>query len=178
MNFLANMSRRERVLFAVTAAVMAVLVNFYLVKFFITSRADLTKKLEAARSRVDMLKKREAERELWSQRDAWLNGKMPVLGDPEVASKELREFVLEIAKRHTVTIEAPAPGVPVKAAGHISLGVKVTASGSWEAMFNFLEDLQGPEQFIAVEDCDIKVNPEDRTQLRAGINVARWYSPK
>jgi len=108
----------------------------------------------------------------------WLNKNLPVLGDPDVASKALRESILEIAKKHTVTLEAPSPGTPEKKEGHISLGVKFDAKAPWGAMFNFLYELQGPEKFIAIENCEIKVNREDKTQLRATLTIARWYAPK
>ncbi len=178
MSALANMNKREKALLAITAVVVGVLVNFYLVKFFLTSRADLDRQLAMTQMKIDTLKKRETERELWSQRDAWLNKNMPVLGDPDVANKELREQVLEIAKRHTVTLEAPSPGTPLNVPGHISVGVRLEAKATWEAMFYFLMELQGPEKFIALENCDIKVNRDDKTQLRATLTVARWYAPK
>jgi hypothetical protein len=178
MNFVSNMNKREKFLLILTAVVIGVLVNFYLVKFFLANRAELTRQLALTQMKIDTLKKRETERELWAKRDAWLNEKLPVLGDPDVASKALRESVLEIAKKHTVTLEAPSPGTPVTQPGHIALGVKFDAKASWDAMLDFLYDLQGPDQFTAIEGCEIKVNPADKTQLRATLTVARWYAPK
>ena len=178
MNVFANMNQREKTLLTITAVVIGVLLNFYLIKFFLSNRADLTHQLTDTRAKIGLLKKRETERELWSRRDAWLNQKLPVLGDADEASKALREAVLAIAKKHTVTLEAPAPGTPLNQPGHISLGVRFEAKGAWDAMFNFLYDLQGPEQFTALEGLEIKVNPTDKTQLRATLTIARWYAPK
>ena len=178
MNLFANMNKRERFLLTVTAAVFGVLLNFYVIKFFLSNRADLTRQLAATKAKIETFKKRETERDLWSRRDAWLNEKLPVLGDSDEASKALREALLDIAKKHTVTLESPAPGTPVNAPGHISLGVKFDAKGTWETMFNFLYELQGPEKFTAIETCEIKVNRDDKTQLRATLTIARWYAPK
>ncbi len=175
---LATMNKREKFLLTVTAVVIGVLVNFYLIKFFVSSRAELLRTLAMTQSKIDILKKRESERELWAKREVLLDAKLPVLGDPDVASKALRESILEIAKKHTVTLEAPSPGTPINHATYTSLGVKFDAKAPWEAMFNFLYELQGPEQFIALENCDIKVNREDKTQLRATLTIARWYAPK
>jgi hypothetical protein len=125
-----------------------------------------------------MLKKRETERELWARRDAWLTQKLPELGDPDVANKILRESVLEIAKRNNVILEAPSPGVPTNQPGHISLAIRFEAKAPWEAMFNFLAELQGVEQFTAIEQCELKVNREDKTQLRASLTIARWFALK
>ncbi len=174
----AAMNQREKFLLTVTAVVIGVLVNFYLIKFFIASRADLTRQLAGTQVKIDTLKKRETERDLWAKRDALLDQKLPVLGDPDVASKALRESLLEIAKKNSVILEAPAPGTPVNHPTHISLGVKFDAKAPWEAMFNFLYEVQSPEKFIAIENCDLKVNREDKTQLRATLTIARWYAPK
>ena len=178
MTMLATMNKREKFLLTITAVVIGVLVNFYLIKFFLSSRTDLTRQLAMTQGKIETLKKRETERELWAKRDAWLNEKLPVLGDSDVASKALRESILEIAKKHGVILEAPSPGTPINAPGHISLGVKFDAKAPWEAMFNFLYELQGPEKFMAIENCEIKVNREDKTQLRASLTIARWYAAK
>ena len=178
MIMLATMNKREKFLLTVTAVVIGVLVNFYLIKFFLSNRTDLTRQLAMTQGKIETLKKRETERELWAKRDAWLDEKLPVLGDSDVASKALRESILEIAKKHGVILEAPSPGTPINAPGHISLGVKFDAKAPWEAMFNFLYELQGPEKFMAIENCEIKVNREDKTQLRASLTIARWYAAK
>ena len=178
MNLVANMNKREKTLLSITAIVIVVLLNFFLIKFFLSNRAMLTQKLAMTQVKIDTLKKRETERNLWAKRDALLNEKMPVLGDSDVASKEMREAILEIAKKHTVTLEAPAPGTPINQPGHIALGVKFDAKGTWDGVFNFLLELQGPEKFTAIEGCEIKVNREDKTQLRATLTIVRWYAPK
>ena len=178
MNLVANMNKREKFLLTATAIVIGVLVNFYLIRFFLANRADLTRQLAMTQVKIDTLKKRETERNLWARRDALLNEKMPVLADPDVASKELREAVLELAKKHTVTLEAPSPGTPINQPGHISLGVKFDAKGTWKEMFSFLLDLQEPGKFMAIESCELKVPREDNKHLRATLTIARWYAPK
>jgi hypothetical protein len=175
---LSTMNPRERMLLTVTGGVMAFIVSFYLIKFFVSQRTEYSRQLVTARSKVEMLKKRETERELWSRRDAWLTSKLPTLGDPDVANKALREATLEIAKRNNVILEAPAPGNPVNAPGHISLAIRFEAKGPWESMLNFLYELQGVEQFTAIENCELKVNREDKTQIRATLTIARWFAPK
>ena len=178
MNLITNMNKRERFLLMVTCLVFGVLINFYLIKLFLSNRADLTRQLAVTQAKIDTFKKRETERDLWSRREAWMNQRLTVLGDSDEASKALRESVLEIAKKNTVTLEAPQPGTPVNAPGHISLGVKFETKGAWAAIFNFLYDLQGPEKFTAIESCEIKVHPTDIYNLRATLMIARWYAPK
>ena len=164
-----RMKPREKVLLAVAAAAIGVVLNVFLIKTFVANRTAFHNQLSAAKSKIELLRKRESERELWSKRDAWLTQKLPKLGDADVANKTLRESVLEIAKKHTVLLEAPAPGVPVPQANHISLSIRLEAKGTWQDVFEFLLELQGPEKFIAFEACELKVNREDKTQFRASL---------
>ena len=175
---ITKLKQREKILLGAIGAVALAVATVFLARFFLANKAELQKQLGAARAKVEVLRKREADRSLWSQRDAWLSAKLPGLGDPDVANKALRESILEIAKQHTVTLEAPAPGVPAPQPSHISLAVRIEAKGPWQAMGNFLFDLQGPEKFVVIESCDLKVNRDDKTQLRASLSVAQWFAPK
>src|SRR5438045_3862334 len=101
---IARLNPREKMLLGGIGAVLAVVVSVFLLRFFFANKAELQQSLAVTRAKVETLRKRESERALWSQREAWLREKLPVLGDPDVANKTLRESILEIAKKHTVTI--------------------------------------------------------------------------
>jgi Tfp pilus assembly protein PilO len=175
---IARMSQREKYLLGVTVAVLVAILSVFLVKFFLTNRAALQSQLSSTRATIDTLKRRESERELWAKRDAVLTAKMPALGDPDVANKALRELILDTAKKFTVTIDAPTPGLPVSRENYTSLPVRIEAKAPWQAIFDFLRELQAPDRFIAIENCELKVNREDKTQLRATLTVAQWFAPK
>lgn len=175
---LATMNPREKKLLIIVGVMMGVLLTHFLVKFLLGQRADYARQIAATQSKIDLLKKRETERDLWARRDAWLTEKLAPIGDPDVASKALRESILETAKKHNVIIEAPAPGVPSNQPGRTSLTLRFDAKGEWAGMFNFLIDLQGVEKFVAIENCELKVNREDKTQIRASMTVARWFAPR
>ena len=173
-----RMNPREKLLLGAVAVMAGVLLNFYLVNVFVANRAQFRTQLSTAGATVDLLRKRESERDLWSKRDAWLTQKLPKLGDTDVANKTLRESVLDVAKKHSVILEAPAPGVPIAQPNHVSLSIRLEAKGTWQDIFNFLHELQGPEKFTAIESCELKVNREDKTQFRASLTVAQWFAPK
>jgi hypothetical protein len=175
---IAKMNEREKMLLGVTGAVLGLVASVFLIQLFITSRSSLQEQLTSTRGRIEMLKRREAERELWAKRDAALTARMPALGDPDVANKALRDAILDSAKKFTVTLEAPAPGLPVTRENYISLPVRIEAKAPWQAVFDFLRELQSPEKFIAIETCELQVNREDKTQLRASLTVAQWFAPK
>lgn len=173
-----RMNAREKLMLGAVTALLAVLLSIFLIKIFVANRVEFRDQLSTAKSKVELLRKRESERDLWSKRDAWLTQKLPKLGDPDVANKALRESVLEIAKKHLVILEAPAPGVPSPQPNHISLSIRLEAKGTWQDVFEFLRELQGPDKFIALENCELRVNREDKTQFRATLTVAQWFALK
>ena len=175
---ISRMNQREKVMLAVVLGLVGMVVNIFLIKSFIANRADFRTQLAAARSKTEVLRKQESDRDLWAKRDAWLTQKLPKLGDADVANKTLRESVLTVAKKHTVLLEAPAPGVPSPQQDHTSLSVRLDAKGTWTDMFEFLHELQGPEKFMAFENCELRVDRDDKTHFRATLNVAQWFAPK
>ena len=173
-----RMNPREKLMLGAVGTLLAVGVSIFLAKAFIANRAEFRGQLSAAKAKVELLRKRESERDLWAKRDAWLTQNLPKLGDADVANKALRESVLNIAKQHGVILQAPAPGVPVTLPNHISLSIRLEAKGTWQDVFEFLRELQGPDKFIAFEGCELKVNREDKTLFSASLNVAQWFAPK
>lgn len=173
-----RMNPREKLMLGAVGTLLAVVVSIFLAKAFIANRTEFRAQLSATKAKIELLKKRESERDLWAKRDAWLTQNLPKLGDADVANKTLRESVLNIAKQHSVILEAPAPGVPSQQPNRTSLSIRLEAKGTWADMFEFLRELQGPEKFIAFEGCELKVNREDKTLFSASLNVAQWFTPK
>ena len=173
-----KMNRRERLMLGAVVSLLVVVASIFMVNAFIANRAEFRDRLSATKAKIDLLKKRESERDLWAKRDAWLTQNLPKLGDADVANKALRESVLNIARQHSVILEAPAPGIPSQQPNRTSLSIRLEAKGTWADMFEFLRELQGPDRFIAFEGCELKVNREDKTLFSASLNVAQWSAPK
>lgn len=172
---LAQMSPRERTLALLVGGVLLVLVNLILIKFFLQKHGEFQKAVTATQAKIDALKQRESQRTLWAERDAWLTQKLQTMGDPQVENRQLGEVVKEVARKHSVLLENPNYGVPRKEAGHTTLGYRISAKGAWEPMMDFLRELQGPGQFISYEPLEVKVDPSDKTLLRADLTVTKWF---
>jgi hypothetical protein len=187
---LAQMSSRERTLALLVGGVLVILVNLVLIKFFLQKRTEFQVQIAKTKGAIEGLKQKELQRALWSERDAWLTANLPTLGDQMVANRELSEFVKEVAKKHTVTIETPNPGTPLPQKDYTALGVRVTAKAPWQStpdaataakvppLIEFLRELQAPGNFIVLDPLDLKVDATDKTQLRAEVTVTKWYAPK
>jgi hypothetical protein len=174
---IGQLSQREKVLGAIVGIALLVLLNIILVKFFLANHGELKTSLGKAQTQLNTFKQLEGDRAMWAERDAWLSSGLEQMGDADVANKHLREALLELAKKHTVTLEAPAPGIPNAQPFYTSLSVRLEAKATWKQMFNFLYELQSPGQFLAVESLDMKVDPVDKTNLRANFTIAKWFAP-
>lgn len=175
---LAQMSPRERTLALLVGGVLLLLVNLVLIRFFLQKRTEFLTGIASTQGKIAALNQRESQRALWAERDAWLTQGLPVLGDSQVANRELGEAVKEVARKHTVTLETPNPGVPNRTKEYTALGIKVSLKAPWTPMMDFLRELQAPGQFIVFDPLDLKVDAADKTQLRAEVTVTKWFAPQ
>jgi hypothetical protein len=156
---------------------VAILLNVFLIKFFLGKYNDYRVVKVEAEKKMATFRLLESERERWAKRDAWLTSRLVPMGDQDVANKHQREGLQELAKKHEILIDSVSPGVPNRLPAYTSLGIRVECKGKWDQMAYFLNELQGPENFVAIEAMELKVDPADKTQLRASMTVAKWFSP-
>jgi hypothetical protein len=168
------MNKREKFLSWVVVGVFFFIINFYAVKFLVANQRTLSVSRGQIEGEIKFYRLQESEREMWSQRDAWLDDSLKPLGDSDVANRKLIEDVQNIAKKHTVTLEAPQPGSPLRLPLYTTLATKLQARASWTQMYDFIQELQAPGQFLSLEG-DLKVDATDKTQLRADLTVSRWF---
>ncbi|HEX5177445.1 MAG TPA: hypothetical protein VFV83_10470, partial [Chthoniobacteraceae bacterium] len=102
----SQLSQREKVLATIVAVAFAIVLNIVLFSFFIRNQRRLRVELAGKASDLEAKKILLAEKDLWEQRDAWLQGKMPKLTNESGAGVQLLDSVKEIAKKHTVLIES------------------------------------------------------------------------
>ncbi len=174
---MTQMSQREKLLAWLVGGAVFFVLNIVAIKFLMKNYQTLTVDRETVEGKIRGLKMLETERALWTQRNQYLDESLPTMGDSEVANRQLIDGVKNVGKKYTITLEAPQPGVPLKQPLYTLLSTRMEAKGSWTQMFDFIQELQAPGQFISVEG-DIKVDPADKTQLRAALNIAKWYQPE
>ena len=173
-----QMSQREKMLAAIVAAALFLFLNFLLVDFFLKSRSR-TQASAAAKSRqLKSMQTLTADKALWETREAWVKEKQPVLGNADSAGVQLLDQVKETAKKHTVLLDSPVIRVPNPRPEYTSISVDVETKSSWKALIAFLSEMQKPEQFTVFESANLKIDPNDATQMRGKFRIARWYAPK
>ena len=141
------MNKREKILSWLVGGTLFLLINTFAIKFLLNNHRTLT--LERAKIEGEMrgLHQQEADRELWAKRDKWLTESLRPMGDADVANRQLIEAVQNLAKKHTVTLEAPQPGVPNRQSLYTGLSIRLEAKAVWAQMYDFITELQAPDQF-------------------------------
>jgi hypothetical protein len=77
--------------------------------------------------------------------------------------------------------DADAAGVQllsqIKEADYTSVFIGLETKSSWAAILAFLHELQTLDQFIVVEDANLKIDDEDHTRMHGHFKIARWFAP-
>jgi Tfp pilus assembly protein PilO len=178
----AQMTSRERTLAAVVGTLVAVLVTFMLVKLFLTNQRTLSQQFTNKTAMLATMRTLIGERELWEQRDQWLNQQQPKLDNAGSAGVALLDQVKELGKARSLTpTEAVIGGADAgaKAAGkgvYQAVSVSFNVKGKWEDIVNFLYDVQTPTSFLVFEKAVLQLDKEDKTQVSGSFKLAKWYA--
>jgi hypothetical protein len=171
-----RMNQRERLLTLGVAAVLFVLVNFFVWSWLFASlglaRRDLATR-RATRSEQAVYMK---ERGLWEKRKEWLEKTQPALKDAAEAST-LLDQLKQIASKYDVLIENPAIGSGETAPTHQAVFASIETKSDWPNLIHFLYDVQQPDSFVVFESVNIAVDGNDATTMRGKFKIARWFAP-
>ena len=172
-----RMSRRERVLGAIVAGTLFLLLNLFLWSKLLgkleEARADVATRQATRNAQKVYIK----ERDLWTQRDNWLKQHQPALKSPGEAST-LLDQIKQIAGKHNVLIENPAIGTSDATPDHQSVFASIETKSPWPPLVRFLYDVQQPEMFVVFESVNLAIDTTDPTMMRGKFKIARWFAPK
>ena len=172
-----TLSARERTLALIVGGVVFLLFNLALLNAFSKRQTLLRAQLAARKNDWASMQQLLAERDLWTQRDNWLNEKQPKLANESTAGVQLLDQIRSLAHEQDVTIENPAIGAPAKTQWYRSVPVTVETRSTWPALIAFLQKVQAPEQFMVFESANIQIDAEDPSKMRGRFKIARWYAP-
>ena len=171
-----RMNRRERILAAIVAGAVFLLLNFYIWGKILgtldRARADLAVRQTTRKTQEVYIR----ERALWDKRAQWLKEHQPVLKGPGDAST-LLDQIKQIAGKHNVLIENPAIGTSDATPDRQAVFANIEVKSPWPPLVKFLYELQQPEAFIVFESVTLNIDPADPTQMRGKLKIARWFAP-
>jgi hypothetical protein len=171
-----RMNKRERILAAIVAGGVFLLLNVYVWGKVLESLDRARTDLEARRSTRKVQELYIKERALWEKRAQWLNERQPVLKGPGEAST-LLDQVKQIAGKHNVVIENPAIGTGDATPDRQSVFASFEVKSPWAPLVRFLYEVQQPESFVVFESVTLNIDSGDPTMMRGKFKIARWFAP-
>src|SRR4051794_32597809 len=173
----ARMNRRERILSITIATALFALINIFVWKWTLgalgTSRTDLAER-KLKRNEQEVLIK---ERDLWTQREQWLQQHQPAFNGASEASTLLEQQLKPVAAKYNVLLDNPQIGSGETTPSHQTVWASVDTKSDWQSLVHFLYDVQGPEAFVVFENVTMSVDGSDPTKMHGKFKVARWFAP-
>ncbi len=173
-----QLSQRERVLATGVGAVIVIVLNLFVISFFIKNQRRLRDEFATKTTQLEVMKSRFADKEMWTEREAWLKEKQPKLVNEGTAGGELLEEIREVAKKAGVQPLEPQIGVPERRPQYVSVSVNIEAKATAAALRDFLYEMQAPDRFLVFESANLQIDKDDKTQIRGKFRIAKWFAPK
>jgi hypothetical protein len=175
--WVARMNRRERLLSLMVAGVVFVLINFLLWNWLLGAvshaRTDLANRKMKRKEQEILIK----ERDLWTQRDQWLQQHQPTFNGASEASTLLEQQLKPVAAKYNILLENPQIGSGETTPSHQTVWASVDTKSDWQSLVHFLYDVQQPEAFIVFESATLALDTGDPTKMRGKFKIARWFAP-
>jgi hypothetical protein len=173
-----QLTQREKVLAFTVGGAVVLLLNIFVLSYFFRTQSQL--RVDFARKQLQLAQMQALMRDAdkWARLDTEVVARQPKLENEARAGTALLAQVQDSAKKNSVLIEQPAIPNPERRPESISVSVTVETKSTWEALIKFLHALQGPDQFIALESANLKVDTQDQTQMRGRFKIAKWFAPR
>jgi Tfp pilus assembly protein PilO len=175
---IANLSKRERLMATAVGSVFVIVINFILIRYFLQNQGRLAFEFRQKTVQLDGMKKMLADKPIWEQRAAWLKEKQPKLTNEATAGGELLEEVRKIAQKNNVQPLDPQIGTAERQPQYVAVGVTIDIKGTYEALRDFLKEMQAPDRFIVFKSANLQIDKEDKTKMHAHFIIQRWFAPK
>jgi len=173
-----TLSSREKILAVIVAGIVLLGGTYMLIDSYTSKRSALTSRVASGKKQLRSLHEMLGQSALWEQREQWLQAKQPHMENADTAGVQLHDGVRELARRYAVLLENPTIRTPEHRSECIAVALEFETKSPWSPLVEFLEALQTPEQFVAIESVNLKIDPADATQVHGRFKIARWYAPK
>ena len=173
----SRMNQRERLLSMIVGGVLFALLNLFLWNWVLGAIGRSRTELSSARlmrKEQDVFMK---ERDLWTQREQWLQQHQPAFNGAGEASTLLEQQLKPVAAKYNILLENPQIGSGETTPSHQTVWASVDTKSDWQSLVHFLYDVQQPEAFIVFESANLAVDPQDQTKMKGKFKIARWFAP-
>jgi Tfp pilus assembly protein PilO len=173
-----QLSSREKLLATVVGAVVLVLLNLFVISFFIKNHRRLSSELVSKTAELRAMQSLLADKAMWAEREAWLKQAQPKLEGEGKARTDLLDDIKKIARQANVQLLKQEFGSLERKPQYVSVPVSIEAKATKEAVRDFLVAMQDIDRFIVFEHAKLQFDTEDKTLMGCEFRIAKWFAPK
>jgi hypothetical protein len=172
-----RLTKSEKNLFVACIAVLVLVVVFFGWRNHRNRMAAALEKIENLESRYTAAVATSEDAPFWRERQAWLDATMPVMADAGQAHTTFLEHLQKTARERGLTVAAPVLLKPEGGPHHRDLSISLQVSGTDNAVFRWLADIQSPEKFQLVKYLLLTPASASPPRMTGSVTVARLYKP-
>lgn len=167
---------KEKRLLIIFVALIFVVANLIGLPALQRQQKLLTARIVELRSQQEVATTWLKEKDIWTERKAWLDANQPKITSSGDASSSFLEMLQESAKQNKIKIIDQKLLEPETHPGYQAISVRMTVNGNMEAIVKWLSAIQQPDKFQAVLKFNLKREGEG-DNMRCDLDLARWYAP-
>ncbi len=173
------MNAREKTLAAAVGGVVALILNYSAIEFFLKNEKQLRSELTQKQSALEINNAVLTEKPKWDERGRWVSEHQFKLTKENSAGVKLFAQVQAVAAKTKVTLGPPSfDSKSEKRAYCVAVFVTFDATSTWSALCDFMREIQGSGQFVVFEKVTLKVDSSDKTLMQGTFRVSKWFAPK
>jgi hypothetical protein len=174
---LRKLTKSEKRLSIILTVALFGIGNFYGLSYLFDSMSQSTQQVSDLLSQEHSNEIWLKEKDLWLNRQKWINATQPRIRPDQVAESELLESVTASAKADGLEIQEQSFRENLSTPNYQSVTVRLKLSGALQNVVKWLVQVQQPELFQAITSFSLKSADVPPT-VSLELEIARWYAPK
>ena len=172
-----SLTSSEKRLFVLCLAVILAVGVFFAWRNHRTRMTAVQEKLENLRSRFTAAVAASGDAPFWKERQAWLDAKLPAMGDQGQAHSSFLEQLQGTARERGLAVTSLVLLKPEAGPNHRELAITIQLSGPDNALYRWLAEIQSPEKFQVVKYLLLTPVAGAPARMSCSATLARYYKP-
>ena len=172
-----QLTRSEKTLLFLCIGVISLVGVFFLWRDHRVRKATALEKIDNLESKFTAAVAAAADAPYWKERQTWLDGTMPVMGDAGKAHSSFLEHLQGTARQRGLVLTSPVLLKPEGGPHGRELPISLQITGPDSGVHRWLADLQSPEKFQLVKYLLLTSSSSQPPRVTASVTVARLYKP-
>lgn len=173
------MSTREKNLLIFFALAGFAIVNLLAFNFATTKRSEVARQRSEAEQKLATAETFRASSEQVTDQMQWLAKHEPQPAADQNVQTQLQQLAEREAKTAGLTIknQKPLPTDSTEGKHYHRAKLQITVAGKEEALYQWFDKLNVPDQFRIASQIRLSPNAEDDTQVDCTATVEQWFVP-